>query len=262
VKISLHAGDCRDVLVTLADNSIDAVLCDPPYDLTLESGGGFMGKAWDATGIAFDPEMWMEVLRVLKPGGVVKAFGGTRTFHRMVVAMRTAGFEKVAMSLKAWGYGSGFPKSLNVGKSIDRSGGSAQMHLKMRRKLARDIRRKRLDAGLSRRQLAALFPHHKFVTENWEREDKGFRIPSLEDYEKLVSLLGVDPRWRGQVRAQDSRIKEENVRKDRRGDQTVYGLAHSGVKYTASTDLAKRWEGYGTALKPAWEPIVCGRKPG
>ena len=85
--VTLHHGDCRDVLATLPDASVDAVVTDPPYELA------FMGKGWDSSGIAFDVAMWAEVLRVLKPGGHLLAFGGTRTFHRVTVAIEDAGFE-------------------------------------------------------------------------------------------------------------------------------------------------------------------------
>jgi site-specific DNA-methyltransferase (adenine-specific) len=91
----------------LPAESIDAVVCDPPYEL------GFMKKSWDSSGIAFDPATWREVLRVLKPGGYLLAFGGTRTYHRLACAVEDAGFE-IRDSL-IWNYGSGFPKSLNVG---------------------------------------------------------------------------------------------------------------------------------------------------
>jgi DNA modification methylase len=140
--IALHHGDCLDVLRTLPDASVDAVVTDPPYELTankkggtgtasvnLDSpygrarigtgngSGGFMGKAWDSTGIAFDPELWREALRVLKPGGHLLAFGGTRTWHRLACAVEDAGFE-VRDSI-AWMHGSGFPKNLDVSKAID-----------------------------------------------------------------------------------------------------------------------------------------------
>ncbi len=80
-------GDCREILRGLADNSVDSVVTDPPYEL------GFMGKKWDCTGIAYDVSVWEECLRVLKPGGHVLAFGGSRTWHRMAVAIEDAGFE-------------------------------------------------------------------------------------------------------------------------------------------------------------------------
>jgi DNA modification methylase len=143
--IILHTGDCREVLASIPDNSIDVAILDPPYELN------FMGKIWDGSGIALDAAVWSEVFRVLKPDGVLKAFGGTRTFHRLAVALELAGFEGIGTNLEAWTYGSGFPKSLNVAKAL-------------------------------------------------RKKD--------------------DP------------------------------------------DLAKKWEGYGTALKPAWEPVLIGRKPG
>ncbi len=108
----LH-GDCREVLATMEDASVDAVVTDPPYEL------GFMGKAWDAGGVAYSGDLWAEVLRVLKPGGHLLAFGGTRTYHRMACAIEDAGFE-VRDSIH-WVYGSGFPKSLDVSKAIDKA---------------------------------------------------------------------------------------------------------------------------------------------
>ena len=89
-KNQIICGDCLEVLRELPDDSIDAVVTDPPYEL------GFMGKKWDSTGIAYSVEMWSEVLRVLKPGGHLLAFGGTRTYHRMACAIEDAGFENVS----------------------------------------------------------------------------------------------------------------------------------------------------------------------
>lgn len=99
------------MLPTLESNSIDAIVTDPPYEL------GFMGKPWDASGIAYNVDMWREALRVLKPGGHVLAFGGTRTYHRMTVAIEDAGFE--IRDCLQWLYGSGFPKSHNVYNAIN-----------------------------------------------------------------------------------------------------------------------------------------------
>ena len=84
---TLHLGDCRAVLASLDDNSVDSIVCDPPYEL------GFMGKAWDNSGIAYDVTVWQQCLRVLKPGGHLVAFGGSRTYHRLAVAIEDAGFE-------------------------------------------------------------------------------------------------------------------------------------------------------------------------
>ncbi|HUR74425.1 MAG TPA: site-specific DNA-methyltransferase [Sporichthya sp.] len=113
--ITLHVGDCREVLAEMADASVDAICCDPPYEL------GFMGRSWDTSGIAFDPIVWRECLRVLKPGGHLVAFGGTRTYHRMAAAIEDAGFE-IRDSMH-WIYGSGFPKSMDLSKAIDKTAG-------------------------------------------------------------------------------------------------------------------------------------------
>ncbi|WWE76411.1 site-specific DNA-methyltransferase [Burkholderia gladioli] len=103
---TLHLGDCRDVLKTIADASIDAIVTDPPYEL------GFMGRDWDRSGVANDVAVWVECLRVLKPGGHLLAFSGARTYHRMACAIEDAGFELRDQIM--WIYGSGFPKSKNL----------------------------------------------------------------------------------------------------------------------------------------------------
>lgn len=112
--IRLLLGDCRDVLRTLDDDSIDAIVTDPPYGLA------FMGKRWDYD--VPSVEVWTECLRVLKPGGHLLAFAGTRTQHRMAVRIEDAGFE--IRDMIAWVYGSGFPKSHDVSKAIDASAGT------------------------------------------------------------------------------------------------------------------------------------------
>jgi DNA modification methylase len=103
-------GDSLEVLKTFEENSIDSICCDPPYEL------GFMGKSWDNTGIANNVDFWKQCLRVLKPGGHLLSFSGTRTYHRMASAIEDAGFE--VRDMIEWVYGSGFPKSLNVGRSL------------------------------------------------------------------------------------------------------------------------------------------------
>ncbi len=139
-RVMLHAGDCLDVLDTLEPESIDSVVCDPPYHLTsivkrfagakpetetfdmerAPSGygslsRGFMGKIWDGGDIAFRPELWAKVLRVLKPGGYLVAFSGTRTYHRMACAIEDAGFD--IRDQLAYCYGTGFPKSHSINKA-------------------------------------------------------------------------------------------------------------------------------------------------
>lgn len=135
-RVTLHAGDCLDVLASLDEASVDSCVCDPPYHLTsiikrfAKTGGadripakkhhqfrrlstGFMGKEWDGGDVAFQPETWAAVMRVLKPGSYLIAFSGTRTYHRMVCAIEDAGFD--VRDQLAWVFGSGFPKSKNLG---------------------------------------------------------------------------------------------------------------------------------------------------
>lgn len=113
-RFSLYEGDCRSVLPIFAECSVDSIVCDPPYEL------GFMNKGWDRSGIAYDVSVWQECLRVLKPGGHLLAFGGSRTYHRLACAVEDAGFE--IRDQIQYIYGSGFPKSLNVSKNLREEG--------------------------------------------------------------------------------------------------------------------------------------------
>jgi site-specific DNA-methyltransferase (adenine-specific) len=152
-----------------------------------------MGKTWDGTGIAFSSELWEGVFRVLRPGGVVKAFGGTRTFHRMAVAMAAAGF--VDIRITAWTYGSGFPKSLSLSKSFDK------MH------------------GAKRGTKRVPFTGNALMRSGGQNTRPWMEKALEQGYHELPD---------------DSPV----------------------------TDDAKLWVGWGTALKPAWEPVLVGRKPG
>lgn len=142
----LHSGDCRETMaaMALAGETVDAIVCDPPYDLTsivrrfgkagaapaqfgrdgafARQSKGFMGQTWDGTGVAFDPETWRLAYDVLKPGGHLVAMGGTRTYHRLVCAIEDAGFE--IRDSVAWLYATGFPKSHSVSKGIDKRAGA------------------------------------------------------------------------------------------------------------------------------------------
>ena len=146
MTVRVEHGDCRDIIKTLTDDSVDACVTDPPYSLVsiqkrfgkpgsapvkiksypgqsgspyARAAAGFMGQQWDTGEVAHDPAFWAEVYRVLKPGGYLLAFGGTRTYHRMTCAIEDAGFE--IRDAIMWHYGTGFPKSLNVSKAIDKA---------------------------------------------------------------------------------------------------------------------------------------------
>lgn len=135
---TIYQGDSFEVLDTLEEKSIDAIVTDPPYGLTsitkrygkedsipakegkdgsfARLSKGFMGKTWDGTGIEYNVEFWKKCFKVLKPGGYLLSFGGTRTFHRIACAIEEAGFE--IRDTLMWLYGSGFPKSMNIGKLL------------------------------------------------------------------------------------------------------------------------------------------------
>ena len=182
MAITVHHGDSREVLKGFDTASVDSVVCDPPYGLN------FMGKRWDTGETAFDPLFWVEVLRVLKPGGHLIAFSGTRTYHRLACAIEDAGFEMRDMI--AWLYGSGFPKSHDVSKGIDKAAGAVR------------------------------------------------------------EVVGTEKRQRGG--------SDDPTQSGGRN----YRLAGGEIDITApATDAARQWQGWGTALKPALEPVVLARKP-
>jgi DNA modification methylase/transcriptional regulator with XRE-family HTH domain len=272
-RVTLHAGDCRKVIAELADASIDSVVCDPPYALVSISkrfansprnertenvenpygrtGAGFMGKKWDNGEAAFAAEFWAEVLRVLKPGGHVLAFSGTRTYHRLAVAIEDAGFE--IRDQIGWAYGSGFPKSHDVSKGIDRVGGMPPDQQ------AALLRERRESAGLSRDELAELVGCTASSVRDWEEGRARMSGGAIEHVTPSKAYRAVLAERLG-YSADERRLV--GVSTDRRGDGTVYGVGHTGNLATGGhTDLSREWGGWGTALKPAWEPIVMARKP-
>ena len=177
----VYQGSNLDVLPTLPDNSVDSIVTDPPYEL------GFMGKSWDNSGIAYSVELWRECMRVLKPGGHLLAFGGSRTWHRLAVAIEDAGFEM--RDSIAWLYGSGFPKSMDISKQIDKQAGAE-----------REVIGTHSGSGMTKSNV-----------------EQGAQIRNVTQWDKYSN---------------------EPV-----------------------TDEAQQWQGWGTALKPAFEPIVVARKP-
>jgi DNA modification methylase len=175
-RVTLLHGDCLEVMPTLAADSVDSIVSDPPYGLS------FMGKNWDhgVPGQSF----WAEALRVAKPGAHLLAFGGTRTYHRLACAIEDAGWE--IRDCVMWVYGSGFPKSLDVSKAIDKA------------------------AGCNRPRV-------------------------LGGQGGVNAILG-----------------------SRKTGEAISGEAISGE---AISGEAKQWQGWGTALKPSWEPIIIGYRP-
>jgi DNA modification methylase len=266
---TVHIGNNLDILPTLPDNSVDSIVTDPPYEL------GFMGKKWDSSGIAYSVELWRECLRVLKPGGHLLSFGGTRTWHRVAVGIEDAGFE-VRDSI-AWMYGSGFPKSLDVSKAIDKGTGQTSCRQLQFTKWMREsgltsskARDVLFDAGLiteksnqaSHYFAATIGSQPAIATADMFDALRSFLPEVPEEIEKLVAeRSGID--WiayknRAVIGSKMSGIanKEEKER------HTIGASKSVEVDITApSTPEAQQWEGWGTALKPAFEPIVVARKP-
>lgn len=174
----LYHGNMLDMLSVIPPQSIDSVVTDPPYELN------FMGKGWDNSGIAFQPNTWKKCYEVLKPGGYLLAFGGSRTFHRIACAIEDAGFE--IRDTIMWLYGSGFPKSMNIGLAIDKKNGV-------------DNRTGNIVKGMGNNNTTAM--------KNCLSESQEF----APEYEERVAQ--------------------------------------------------NEWAGWGTCLKPAFEPIIIARKP-
>jgi DNA modification methylase len=241
-------GDCRDVLRTLADNSVDSVVTDPPYEL------GFMGKSWDSTGIAYDVTVWAECLRVLKPGGHILAFGGSRTWHRLAVAVEDAGFE-IRDSI-CWLYGSGFPKSLDVSKAIDKNNGQTGRKFKFTKWMK--------SAGITARQIDDI-TGTKMGT-HYTTHPTQPAIPTAELWAKLRPYCGKVPAWVDELVA---RVEaEREVIGQKAGTLLAVAPGENRERPALEMDItapstaeAQQWSGWGTALKPAFEPVVVGRKP-
>jgi DNA modification methylase len=248
----IYHGDNREVLKTLADNSVDSVVTDPPYEL------GFMGKSWDASGIAYSVELWKEVLRVLKPGGHLLAFSGSRTYHRMAVAIEDAGFEIRDQIM--WIYGSGFPKSLDVSKAIDKVNGEPNRLLKFTTWMrTTGLKAKELDEATETNMGG-----HYLTTASQPA------IPTVALWAKIRPLIETEiPHWVDELvqRIEAERevvgTKMSGIANAEEGVRHTIGASKAiEVDITApATAEAKQWQGWGTALKPAHEPIVVARKP-
>ena len=288
-KATIIHGDCLEELKNLDDNSIDAVICDPPYGLSNTKPaqvadvlkawvagdtvsvpakkGGFMGADWDS--FVPPPAVWEECMRVLKPGGHMAVFAGARTQDLMGLSIRLAGFE--IRDTLGWVYSQGFPKSMDVSKAIDRQRDEdREPRVAVTSWVADECAR----LGWTRRQLCKAFGVKNQPIQSWTERNPDYAVvPTWENWQKLKALVGFGD-------GMDAEVWRLNGRKGTPGEawekREVVGVqkgAMSGwnmdgtTKFadrnitTPATSEAKRWDGWGTALKPAIEPIILARKP-
>jgi len=289
---TVHTGDSLEVLKSLPDSSIEAVVTDPPYglgdmspakvaeclqawargDTWTPTGKGFMGKQWDAW--VPPPELWREVLRVLKPGGHAIVFAGSRTQDLMSVSLRLAGFE-VRDTLQ-WLYGSGFPKSLDVSKALDKQRHDRDQVLEV----TAWIRATRDARGLRNADLDAAFGFAGMAG-HWTSASSQPAVPTLDQVPTLLKVLGVAPEdlppriahllehlntLKGQP-AETWHQREvighsTNAHSGKQaGVEGAYGFKQEFNITAPATEPAQQWQGWGTALKPAYEPAILARKP-
>lgn len=267
----LLLGDCLNGLRLMPESSVDSIVTDPPYGLS------FMGKKWDYD--VPSVEIWAECLRVLKPGGHLLAFAGTRTQHRMAVRIEDAGFE--IRDMIAWVYGSGFPKSMDVSKAIDKA---RSEDVGPTRVICRVIRSAMDAQGLKSKDLTPHFDGcHARLIDHWAARDTDSQpsLPTLGQWQKLREVLGIGPEH-------DAEFLRLSERKGQHGDAWQaaevigrhvkvspgnsfrVGLDGAGLDdiqaiKAANSAAAAQWQGWGTALKPALkpalEPITVARKP-
>ena len=270
----LHEMDCRLAMGMLMDaDSVDSIVCDPPYGLSKEpdmaevlthwlagddythSGSGFMGKSWDS--FVPGPSVWREAYRVLKPGGHLVAFFGTRTYDLGVLALRLAGFE--IRDQLAWVFGSGFPKSHDVSKGIDKRGG----HPTLTMEVAEALKIARKSRGITKTDADKMFCGGSTLYSWYEGRPAGIQLPTSEymrkiaetwpELEKFVGLtMEAERAVIGSIAGGKLAVApgQDNDRSARTLDVTA-----------PATPEAAQWQGWGTALKPAYEPIVLARKP-
>jgi DNA modification methylase len=258
----VHHGDCREVMATLDAESVDAVVCDPPYGLS------FMGKGWDH-GVPGE-EFWTKALRVAKPGAHLLAFGGTRTYHRLACAIEDAGWE--IRDCVMWVYGSGFPKSHDVSKAIDKMDAAEEQKAR-RHRFTAWVR----STGATARQIDEATGTR--MGSHYTTHPTQPAIMTREHLEQCRHLLRDVPQWverEADVRSVESKAfasrEVVDAREMRDTKEVRISCAASAAGYDSTsrvvvqitapaTDAARQWSGWGTALKPAWEPIIVARKP-
>lgn len=244
-------GDCLEMMKLLPASSVDAIVTDPPY------GIDFMGRGWD--NVVPGPPFWKAALRLAKPGAHLLAFGGSRSAHRLACAVEDAGWE-IRDSL-GWIYASGFPKSLDISKQFDLRGkGSEHLY-----RFTAWMRTKRLTARRINEITGSLMGGHYLTAKSQPA------IPTREFFELLRPHLGEIPTEIEELVERHNRI--ESIR-EATGEYPGHSFAEWDDNYGKPRDvtpkprrdnpasrLAKRWAGWGTALKPSLEVIYLARKP-
>lgn len=266
--MKLINADCIAAMKEMPDNSVDSIVTDPPYEL------GFMGKSWDSTGIAFNVEVWQEALRVLKPGGHLIAFSGSRTYHRMAVAIEDAGFEIRDQIM--WVYGSGFPKSLDISKAIDKSSGENRARQLQFTAWMRESGLSQKDCAKAIRQFAKNDETAAAMAQHYYSDKQQPAIATADLFDALRPYLPEVPEEIERLVAERTGI-EWTAYKNRQVTGQYENAAPAAIwmdNYDLPADLtpkekkdipftpeAQQWDGWGTALKPAHEPMVLARKP-
>jgi DNA modification methylase len=235
-------GNNIEELKKFDDNYFDSIVTDPPYEI------GFMGKSWDASGIANNPEMWSECLRVLKPGGYLLSFSATRTYHRMAVAIEDSGFE--IRDMIEWVYGSGFPKSLNIAKMIDKRGGKSVSWF------GKWLRGWREKENIPQKEVSKLFPSKTGgltgCVANWEL---GLNMPTNEQFNLICKTFNLPFES-----LEEAEREVLGFHPTIQGSGSVFNVPFENGR-PLLTKGTSEFEGKGTALKPAHEPICMARKP-
>ena len=269
----IHA-DCLAALRDMPDASVDAVVTDPPYGLSnttptqvadtitrwasgdreyLPTSVGFMGHEWD--GFVPPVAVWDECLRVLKPGGHLLAFAGSRTHDLMTLGIRLAGFE--IRDSVAWLYGSGFPKSLDVSKAIDKAGGNPLAFREFADAYAAAVKASPLNHSDIDRHLGI-----KSSSCYWARRDHRGGLPPRHHWEKVRDLLDLPAELEALYSEAERVVTGRHATGIKAG---VSGLGKGGEgkerRDIPATDAARQWEGWGSAMRPALEPVTVARKP-
>jgi len=249
----IYCENCLDTMARMDDNYVDAIVTDPPYGIS------FMNKKWDYD--VPSVKIWQEVLRVLKPGGHLLSFGGTRTYHRMACAIEDAGFE--IRDMVQWIYGSGFPKSLDISKAIDKTGKRYEFFNEVRTFLKEAL----FKTNYTIKDINILMGYAlngSGMAGHWFGNITQQTLPTKNQWFKLKELLDFtdcfDETFRNCINPNERPIigKHPNPAGSK-GNTFPLGQECNLTK--PATPEAEQWEGWGTALKPANEPICLARKP-